>query len=199
MGLRAIRKVLVRLARHRRGAALVEFAIAAPVMLSLYLMAYTLSDAISANRKVTVATRALTDVTSRFNTASGSDVTNVLGAADKVLAPYSSGSNRATLRISEVQVTSATQAKVIWSCETGPGSALAANAVVTLPSGMVTTSMIPNASAAPPITGAFIVMGEVTYNYTPTFSYNGMGSMTFADRIFLVPRVSTNIPLTGSC
>ena len=59
----------------------------------------------------------------------------------------------------------------------GPGSPLAANALVTLPTGMVTTTMIPNASATPPITGAYIIMGEVTYNYTPIFAYNGAGTM----------------------
>jgi hypothetical protein len=54
-------------------------------------------------------------------------------------------------------------------------------------------------STSPVRAGAYLVMGEVTYNYTPVFSFLGRGAMTFKDRIFLVPRAVNSIPMTGNC
>jgi len=103
------------------------------------------------------------------------------------------------VRISEVQVASATQATVVWTCTNADSNSLSAGSLVTMPANMVSTSMIPNANATPATTGAYFIMGEVSYNYVPPFTFRGAGAMTFTDRIFLVPRSATNIPLNGSC
>lgn len=183
--------------RDARGAAMTEMAFVAPVLISLYLLAFILSDAVMCNRKVTVATRALTDVTSRMISAQTGDIQNVFSAIDEVLAPYPTSSGRAVVRISQVQVSSATQAQVIWTCTTAASNSIAAGSTITLPTGMATGNMLP--STSPVRAGAFLVMGEVTYSYTPAFTFGGRGAMTFADRIFLVPRAVNSIPLTGAC
>jgi Flp pilus assembly protein TadG len=187
------------LARDTRGAALTEMAFVAPVLISLYLLAYILSDAVICNRKVTVATRELTDVTSRFVGLQVSDLQNVLGAAQQVMVPFVADAAHATIRISEVQVSSATQARVIWSCTNATTNSIDTGSTVTLPTGMASSTMLPDASATPARAGAYLIMGEITYNYTPVFKFGGAGAMTFKDRIFLVPRAVNNIPLTGTC
>lgn len=187
------------LAPNRQGAALTEFAIAAPVMLMLYLVAFILSDAVSCNRKVTVATREITDVTSRFVAVQGTDLAAVLGAAARIMSPYPADAAHATIRLSEVQVASATQGTVIWSCVNTGASGLTPGSSVTLPTNMVSSTMIPDNSVTPARAGAYFIMGEVTYTYTPVFAFNGVGTMTFADRIYLAPRAVNNIPLTGGC
>jgi len=197
MGVLAILRprLLQRLGRDRQGAALLEFAIALPTMLVLYLMAFILSDAVSCNRKVTVATRELTDVTSRYISLQSADVTNILTAATQVLTPYAADKAHAAVRISEVQVTDSTHGKVIWTRTNADSNSLEVGDTITLPTGMVSASMLPNPTGTPVTVGAYFIMGDISYQYTPAFSFGGAGALTFQDRIFLVPRSSTNIPL----
>jgi Flp pilus assembly protein TadG len=190
-----MRALLQRLWRDTGGASLIEFAIAAPVMITLYMMAFVLSDAVACNRKVSVATRELTDVTTRFTVLKSADLDNVLAAIAQVMSPYATDKSHAVLRISEVQVLDLTHAKVIWTRTNADTNSIAVGDTVTLPTGMVTATMLPNATGTPVTVGAYFIMGEVSYNYTPAVTYNGMGTLKFGDRIFLVPRSSTNIPL----
>jgi Flp pilus assembly protein TadG len=199
MALCKIRRGLRQLLPNTEGAAMLEMAFVAPVMIMLYLMAYILSDAVACNRKVTVATRELTDVTSRYMSLQQSDLTNIIAAAQQVLAPYKSDTAHATIRISEVQVATATQATVVWSCTNAPTNSIVTGTGVVVPTGLISTPMLPNASSTPAVAGAYLLMGEISYNYTPVFSFAGAGAMTFQDRIFLVPRSATNIPLSGAC
>lgn len=196
--MRRLRPMIAALRQSREGAALVEFAIIAPTLLMLYLMAFTLADAVSCNRKVAVTTRELTDVLSRFSTVEVSDVGNVMNAATQIMSPYASDTNRATVRLSQVQVTDATHAKVLWTCISTGSNSLAKDTVVSLPANMVSTIMTPDANATPARAGAFFIMGEVIYNYQPAFSYRGFGALTFQDRIFLVPRSPSNISLINT-
>jgi Flp pilus assembly protein TadG len=199
MALCKIRRGLRQLVPNTDGAAMLEMAFVAPLLIMLYLMAYILSDAVACNRKVTVATRELTDVTSRYMSLQQSDLTNIIAAAQQVLAPYPSDMAHATIRISEVQVTTTTQANVVWSCTNALKNSITTGTAVTVPTGMISTPMLPNSTSTPAVAGAYLLMGEVSYNYTPAFSFGGAGAMTFQDRIFLVPRSATNIPLSGSC
>jgi Flp pilus assembly protein TadG len=57
-----LRAFLQRLRLAREGTSLVEFTIVLPTMLVLYLLAYTLCDALACSRKVTITTRELTDL-----------------------------------------------------------------------------------------------------------------------------------------
>ena len=95
--------VLRRLPGCTHGAMLVEFAVALPVLLTLYTGAYTLSDMIACQRKVTAATHQLTDLVARANTLAPDDVSGVLAASAQVLAPYAGA--RAAITVSEVQLT----------------------------------------------------------------------------------------------
>ncbi|NDU79348.1 pilus assembly protein, partial [Actinomadura sp. DSM 109109] len=65
-----------RLFRDERGIALVEFALSVPLLLLMFIGSYQLTDAISAYRKVTTATRAIADLSSQYTTVSNSDLDN---------------------------------------------------------------------------------------------------------------------------
>ena len=195
---------LRRLRRDTSGAALVEFAIAAPLLLGLYLGGYVMTDALSCNRKVTVATRALTDLATRCpalrTTGVASDPcdnNNIFSAVAAVMAPYST--TGMVMRLTEVQVTSTTltnpvQAKVIWSVSPITANARTVGTTVNLPSGMASTSMLPNASSSPPVTGAYLVLGEVSQTYRPPIGYLSMTSFALAQSIFMLPRINNDLP-----
>jgi Flp pilus assembly protein TadG len=209
----------------------VEFAVSLPVLLLLYAGGYGVSDMISCNRKVTTATRSLTDLVSRsmsptiiYNAPQNADATSYLSASAVVMSPYKL--NNATQQISLLRVCDATHAYVVWTqaqTQTSDGStvipatssqtagtlpanqAQSASNVVTIPSNMITTPIIPVSpdgsnvctNYAPGTSnttqvgtaGGWLFMGQVTYNYTPSISYLSLGARTMTDTIYMTPRL----------
>lgn len=194
-----LRAFLQRLCLAREGTSLVELTIVLPTMLVLYLLAYTLCDALACSRKVTIATRELTDLTSRYMSLQVGDVANLLNATTQILGPYIYDTAHATVRISEVQVTDTTHASVVWTCTNAASNVLSKGTSITLPGNMVdANTMVPGKnSAGVTITGAYFIVGEAAYRYTPVFQYLGMGGLNFQERIFLVPRSTLSVPLSN--
>ena len=162
--------MLNRLAFDRRASVLVEFALALPLLLVMYIGGYTVSDMIACNRKVTIATRELTDLVSRtmspsivYNAPGNATATSSLSAAAVVMAPYSL--TQSVEQISLLRVCDASHAYVVWTqaqTQSADGSSvtsqtssqtagtLPANGtqtsanVVSIPANMVTSAMIPD-------------------------------------------------------
>jgi Flp pilus assembly protein TadG len=169
------------LLQSESGVALTEFALCIPVLLILYLGSYVLSDAIACNRKVTIATRTITDLTTRYPNVSETDVSTILNASAQVMAPYNQAN--ALVRVSEIQVTDSSHAKVIWSRSIN-GKTLTANNSISIPNGMATV-------------GTYLVFGEVNYAYTPIISFNFLKPTGIYDRIYMSPRLSDQIPISS--
>lgn len=162
-------KVLNNFARDTRGSVLVEFAVTLPVLLVMFVGCYALSDMIHCSRKVTIATRALTDMVSRdmspsivYNAPSSATATSYLSASAVVMAPFSIAN--ATEQISLLRVCDSTHAYVVWTqaqTQSASGSTVtpttstqtagtlpanatqSANNVVSIPANMVTSQMVP--------------------------------------------------------
>lgn len=179
-----VRRLLSRLRglrADRGGTVLVEFAIAFPVLLGLYIGSYAISDAIACNRKVTVATRALTDLATRYPSLTEADVTTIFNAAAQILYPYDA--SKASIVLSEVQVISSTQAKVVWS-RAQNGTAQVKDVTVTIPTGIAAT-------------GTFLLVGQFKYAYVSPVKFGSYGGpMSLVDTIVMLPRVSEQVPLT---
>ena len=161
--------VLRRLLLCTSGVALVEFAFVLPVMLLLYFGGMSVSELIAVNRKVTVATRSLTDLVSRtispaiiYNDPSATSASTSLSASAIALAPYKL--DAATQQISLLRVCDASHAYVVWTrartqnADGTTSSAIAStdtagtlptvetqsvDTVVSIPSNMVSPNMIP--------------------------------------------------------
>lgn len=96
------------LGRDDCGVALVEFAFVATIMIFMYLGSTQLSDAINANRRVTITARALADLASRTPSDVGSRIgeltesqlSTIIAASAQVLHPYNP--ENAQIRVSEV-------------------------------------------------------------------------------------------------
>lgn len=90
------------------GMALIEFAFVATIMIFMFVGSAQLSDAIAANRRVTITARALADLASRTPTDVGSrigelkesQITAIIDASAQVLHPYDMAN--AQIRVSEV-------------------------------------------------------------------------------------------------
>src|SRR3954467_14447221 len=75
-------------AQDRRGVSAVEFAMLLPLMMTLYLGSVEISQGVGIDRKVTLTSRTVADLSSQVSDISNTDMTNILNAASSVVAPY---------------------------------------------------------------------------------------------------------------
>lgn len=147
-------KRLAGLRRETRGVVLIEFALVMPVMLTMYLGAYVVSEMVMCNRKVTVAATTLADLVSHNMGPSGvasaptsSDASSYLSGGALVMSPFPLSG--ATETITLLRVCSTTRAYVVWSqsqtqndagtVQSSPvtSGSTANPTIVTLPSGLL--------------------------------------------------------------
>ncbi|MCH4090686.1 TadE/TadG family type IV pilus assembly protein [Acetobacter sp.] len=172
--------------RAREGVAAVEFALITPILLIMLIGGTALEEAVVVSRKVTGAAHALADVTTQYTSVADSDLTLALQASTLVLEPYPSSSAKMT--VSEIMVASNGQSgTVVWSraLNTDPRTV---GASVAIPAGSTTSTS----------GGTYLILGEISYNYTPRVANNIVPGITFYQSLFMVPRRSTSIPLGSS-
>jgi len=170
--------------RDRDGASAIEFAILAPLLITLYFGCVEITDGIAADRKVTLTAGALANLTSQSQTISADGMTNILNASAAIIKPYSVGNLTATITC--LKIDGAGIVKVKWSA-TLNGTARAENATVTLP----------DAALAVPNTN--LVWSEVSYNYTPVVGYTITGSISLQDQMFMSPRITPPVYDSKTC
>ena len=194
---------LNRFARARDGVSAVEFALILPFMLTLYLGGAELGDGMSVQFKATLAARTVADLASQCGNSPGTsqycDVANglpidtttmnqiigsaqVLGAAEVVMAPYAT--NAMTVTVSELKFTGgATTATVVWSAS-NTGSGRTANSSYSLPTGFQQLPQQANNGYY------YVILGEVTYPYTPSMGYVITGTINMYENAIFFPRNS---------
>ena len=171
---------LRRFAEHRGGLALVEFAMVLPFLLLLYLAGYQVSDALSCNRKVTITTRAVADLTTQYSAITDDGITDILNASTKIMAPYNAAN--AMVRVSELSTDATGKTTVVWSrIATGVGRA--AGSSYTLPATIKTN-------------GTNMIVAEVSYAYKPAVNFGIVGPLNLSDVIYMNPRVSNSVDKT---
>lgn len=165
-------------ARDDRGLALVEFAIAAPVLLLLYLGGWQLSDALACRRKVTITARAVSDLTSQFASVTGAQEDSIIAAATQIMAPFSAAN--ATIVVSDLHTDGSGNTTVAWSRASSNATARTQGSSFALPASMVSNN-------------SDLIYGEVRYAYAPTALYGLTGPVTLADQVYMSPRLSSAV------
>lgn len=179
MNIRAVSSQLARrFTRDDRGVSAVEFAMVLPLMLTMYLGSVEVSDAVSINRKVTLVTRSVADLTSRVQKVSNDDLANILNAGAAIVYPYSAANIKITITC--VNIDSSGKATVSWSAASPGGTPRAKGASVTLP-------------AALDVAGTSLIWSEVSYAYKPAIGYVITGTMTLTDQMYMRPRLSATV------
>jgi Flp pilus assembly protein TadG len=167
----------LRFAADRRGSSAVEFALLLPLMLIMYFGSIQITDAISADRQVTLVASTVAEITSQYTTVSSTDVSNILAAASSVLTPFPVANAQVTL--SSVLIDANGKATVDWSA-TLNGTQRSGTVTGSIPAAL----LIPNTS---------VIWGEATYNYKPAIGWVVTGTIPMYDQIFLRPRQSSNV------
>lgn len=162
-----------RFSRDTEGFALVEFAMALPVMLVAYCGMVDAVQMVMANRKVTQLTLALADLTARVASVAPADLENIFDASQTVMMPFDA--SKVSMVISSIIIDENGIAKVCWSNQRN-GSALARGATVTVPASV----RVPSTS---------VIMAKASYKYTPSIGYVLTGTFTLGDDpIYTRPR-----------
>ena len=170
----------------RRATSAIEFAILAPLMITLYFGGIEITEALSANRKTTLVARTVADLVAQKSSIIDADKNNILDASAAVATPYSDANLRVV--ISSIKIDNTGNAKVAWS-DTLHGVARSPGQTVTLDAALA----VPNTS---------LILGEVTYVYKPLFGDAIIGPFEMSDRIYMRPRISacvTRPPSVTTC
>jgi Flp pilus assembly protein TadG len=160
-----------------RGVAAIEFALILPILVVLFLASIDAGRAIAIYMKVRTATYTLDAISNQYTTIQSTDMTAILGATSVVLAPYSS--SPVVVVLSQIKVTSASNAQVNWSA-TLNGTALTQNSTVSIPTNFASCGSYP----------CYLIYGQVSYTYTPMFTYFTRSAITLSDNLYVTPRSS---------
>ena len=166
------------------GLAAAEFAIMAPVMISMYFGVTELSDGYTASAKVTTVASTAADLVAQEQTVCNVEMNDVFAALNTIMFPY-------PLKSMQIVISSLIDAgggtiKVAWS-DAQNTSPRAVNSVVSVPAGLVAV-------------GGSVVLAEVSYSYSSPTGHLIYGTVPLGDKFYLHPRRTAQIARTvGVC
>lgn len=106
-------KLLRRLIKNEEGIGAVEFALLVPVLLVLYVGAVELSTAMTIDKKVSKASAISTDILSQHENVDKSRLTEMVGIARSIIAPYNSSS--LGMQVIGINIDAAGKSTIAWS------------------------------------------------------------------------------------
>ena len=192
--------------RERTGVAAVEFALVVPFIIVLFLASVDAVFALTAKRKVSVATYSIADVSSRALNLADDDLSNLADLGRLILTPFNASQSRISITGAEV-MNNGTQAVVRWShlSEAPEGATGQFAAGGTPPTGGSSENIVNefadgeiidlNVNLSP---GTFLVHSAVELPYRSFFEFletrfNDGNLFTLSDRTFSQSRSGTEI------
>lgn len=166
-------------ARAKEGMAAVEFALLAPMLLFLLFGSIDLMDAAQTVRRVENTAVSVADVVARDTEVSNTDINSMWSALNVLMFP--DPVTTMDVRITSVSITSATDARVVWSEGRNGFAPLVTGASVPLPADMM-------------VAGTSIIMTDVGYNYQPPLNILFNGGRTLSHTAYRRSRLIDPIP-----
>lgn len=179
-------EMLARLAHDRRGIGGVEFAIIAPMLLVLYLMAFELTMGLSVAKKTSMASSTVADLVARQETVTKTFLTTMSDVTGAIFVPYPS--NDLLIKVSAIKIDSAKAAKVAWSWSTTGIAPYAVGTTAPVPSDML-------------VADTFLIRSELSVShelmmYLPGLSGTDAKSVTISREFYFRQRLGTEVTCT---
>ena len=166
-------KRLARFLRDRRGASAIEFAFLAPVLISIYISSFEITEGYNTAGKVLKAAGTVADVVSRQDSVNKAFLNEMVDTAEATIAPHSM--DGLTLKITGVTIDSAGNAKVLWSWDQSGKAPYAKGSAVTIPDDMRSPS-------------SFLVHAEISVPHTLLLFLSSGGGLTHDARTITLSR-----------
>jgi Flp pilus assembly protein TadG len=180
-----------------RGVITVEFAMIAPVMLVLFFGVLEFSSGVAVDRKVALAARTLSDLTSQSLVVADSDLSNYGQAVKAVMFPYSTLPVNGT--VTEIYIDPTTHAaRVQWSRSVN----INASGNVTVTTSSHSPKDVVTVPPALNIDGTYLIWSEVNATYVPTVGYvMSTAGVKLSEIDYTRPRQSgcVGYPTSGAC
>jgi Flp pilus assembly protein TadG len=185
---RSLADCVRRFAGDQQGVSAVEFALLLPLMITLYLGGVEISQAVSADRKVTLVARTAGDLVAQATSVSTSNMNDIFSAATAVLVPF--GATNLKVTISNVIVDANSKATITtstggWS-NTYQGTARSGDVTSSIPSALL-------------VANSCLVWAEASYTYKPPIGYAVVGTLNLKDQMFMRPRLVTYTAGANAC
>lgn len=178
--------LLTKTSSNENGVAAVEFALAMPIMLVLYLGSVEGSTLIILDRKVQTAASALGDIVSRTNgTLTQGTLEDYFQAASGIMHPYESTTVVQT--IAGLEVSSAEEAVVKWSRQYSDGQLVPAEGFT-----VGTTIELPKEMSDLAL-GRVVIVAEASYEYSPSFAVVVDQTVQLHRTSYHLPRTTTGV------
>ena len=175
------------------GVAAVEFALVLPVMVALLLGMSEITQAVSIDRKLTLVSRSLADLSSRDKELTNAMLTDVFSAASVIMQPVDSSRLRMVISSMEVTKTGTNYTgKALWSCGRGSGAQ-------TRPSTTTYTDVPVGFRNATDTTKSYYMQIDVTLPYTPMFGKALTGTINLTENTPWPIRNDGTVTLKDSC
>lgn len=163
--------ILSRFGVDQRGVAAVEFALIAPVLITLYMGLAEMCQAYIAQKRAAHVTSQVADIVAQTDVVTKDNIADIFAIGAQVLKPFST--TTLNMRVSAITRGNDGVAKVVWS--QGQGMT-ARSGNVTIPAGLIDN-------------GESIIMSETTYAYQSQLAKLLPGTTNFSSTYYLRPRL----------
>lgn len=153
---------LRRLGRDRRGAVLIEFAFAVPILAVILLGCYEAARYVFIHQKLDRIATSMADLVTRSEGITAAQLDDLFGAAQRIAAPYDLAAD-GRIVVSSVYRPSSGNARVAWQRASAGSLPVTSrvgveDGVATMPPGLVVR------------TGENVIVAEVWFRYRPLFA-----------------------------
>lgn len=177
---------LRRLVRDRQGVGGVEFAIIAPMLIVLYLMAFELTMGLSVAKKTSLASSTVADLVARQEKVNKAFLTTMSDVSGAIFVPYPS--NNLVIKVSAIRIDAAKAAKVAWSWSTTGIAPYAVGTDAPVPADML-------------VENTFLIRSELSVShelmmYLPGLTGTETKNLTIGREFFFRQRLGTEVTCT---
>jgi len=171
---------LLRLARDTRGLSAVEFALLAPVMITLYFGVAEVGQAFMVQKRQAHVASMVADLVAQTDIVEKKDLDDILSAGALVVKPFPA--TNLTITVTSVKRDDKGVDRVLWSYGSKTRKTDDVVTKPSIPTGMITAS------------GGGVVMAETTYKYVSPGNRFIKDGLTFSGAFFLLPRRVDVVP-----
>ncbi|WP_310542446.1 pilus assembly protein [Phenylobacterium sp.] len=164
------------LIKDRRGAAAVEFAFVAPVMILMYYGLAELTQGMMADRRASHVAFAIADLVAQDTMINTSEMNDIFNVGKAIIAPFPT--TGLSMRVTSIRKDSNGAIQVMWS--KGYGSMGAVTTVASVPANLIANN-------------ESVILAESSYVYNSATQQALPNALTFTQKYYLKPRKTAQV------